>query len=114
MLVADDGNTHVGYSAAFDVSASNMPPVILQQPVNQTNFVHGSVTFAVRGDGTFPLAAQWNFNGTNGLGATNSSLILTNLQYDQAGVYSVTLSNAWGSLASSNVTLTVATHVPVA
>ena len=114
MLVADDANTHVGFSPAFDVSPSNMPPVILTQPANQTNYVHGSVTFAITGDGTPPLMCQWYLNGTNLLGATNSSLVLTNFQYDQAGLYHVTLSNAFGIVTSSNASLTVATHAPVA
>ncbi len=114
VLVADDGNTHVGYSAGFDVYPSNMPPVILTQPANQTNYVHGSVTFSVVGDGTPPLACQWNLNGTNIVGATNSSLVLTNLRYDQAGSCFASLSNAFGMVTSSKASLTVATHPPVA
>ena len=47
--------------------------------------------------GTPPLSYQWNFNGTNILGATNTALTLTNLQTSQAGNYTVTVNNAYGS-----------------
>lgn len=114
MLVADDGNTHIGYSSAFDIHPSNMPPVILTQPVSQTNYVHESVTLSMNGDGTPPFAYGWNHDGTNISEATNSSIVFTNLRYDQAGVYFVTMSNAFGIVSSSNAFLTVATHAPVA
>jgi outer membrane protein assembly factor BamB len=91
-----------------------MPPVVLAQPVNQTNFVHSSAVFAVTADGTSPLTYQWNFNGTNLPGATNASLTLTNLQYTQAGNYAVLVTNAFGAVTSSNAVLVVASHPPVA
>jgi uncharacterized repeat protein (TIGR01451 family) len=114
VLIADDGNADFGYSNPLNIYPSNMPPVVLTQSPSQTNYVFGSVAFAVTSDGTPPISYQWNFNGTNLLGATNSLLTLANIQYNQAGVYFVLLSNAYGTAPSSNVSVTVASHPPVA
>jgi hypothetical protein len=89
------------------------PPVILTQPPDQTVMVGGSATFNVTASGTLPLAYQWNFNGTNIVGATNTSLTLTNVQLYQAGNYTVLVTNAYGSILSSNAVLTVNLPPPV-
>ena len=69
--------------------------------------VGGTAIFTVTASGSTPLYYQWNWNGANILGATNSSLTLTNLQWGQAGIYSVTISNVIGSIISSNAILTI-------
>jgi hypothetical protein len=51
------------------------------------------------------LSYQWLFNGTNIAGATNASLTLTNAQFTNEGVYSVTVSNLVGVTISSNAAL---------
>jgi subtilase family serine protease len=107
VLRADDGNGHSGSSNPFDVVAPN-PPVILVQPTNQTVFLGVTVNFSVTASGTLPLSYQWNFNGTNISGATNTNLTLTNVQLNQAGNYTVIITNTWGSVTSSVATLTVA------
>ena len=86
---------------------SPTPPSIATQPANQTVFVGGSATFSVTASGIPPLSFQWNFNGTNISGATNTSLTLTNVQFNQAGNYAVLVTNAYGSILSSNAVLTV-------
>ena len=53
------------------------------------------------------VAYQWQFNTTNILGATNSSLTLSNIQLADAGNYSVVITNLGGSVTSSNAVLTV-------
>jgi N-acetyl-anhydromuramyl-L-alanine amidase AmpD len=81
-------------------------PVITTQPTNQTVLMGANATF-VAVVGNNPLAYQWRFNGSNIPGATNSSLTLTNVQFSDAGTYSLTTSNTVGSVTSSNATLTV-------
>ena len=70
-------------------------------------FVGGYVRFSVVATGPLPLTYQWSFYGTNIGGATNTSLILTNVQLSQAGNYTVLVSNVYGSTLSSNAVLTV-------
>ena len=82
-------------------------PVITSQPTNQTVTVGGTSTFSITASGAAPLSYQWNFNGTNLSGATNTSLTLTNVQWNQAGNYAVLVTNLYGSILSSNAVLTV-------
>ena len=107
VLTADDGNGHTGSSNPFDVAPADMAPVILMQPANQTVIVGRTVSFNVTADGTPPLNYQWNFSGTNIAGATNTTLTLTNVQLNQAGNYTVWVTNTYGSVLSSNAALTV-------
>jgi len=88
------------------------PPVITQQPTNQTVAVGGTATFTVAATGTPPLFYQWNFGGTNIFGTTNTVLTLTNAQLNQAGNYAVLVTNIAGSALSSNAVLTVTTAPP--
>lgn len=83
------------------------PPGIYAQPLNQNVFVGQAATFSVSATGTVPLAYQWNFKGTDIVGATTSQLVLTNVQMEQAGAYSVEITNTLGAVLSSNAELTV-------
>jgi len=98
-----------GYSYMNGVQiapAAPFSPVISVQPTDQGAYVGADVTFSVTADGWDSLSYQWAFEGTNILtGATSSSLTLTNVQLSQAGNYSVLLSNAYGSVTSSNALL---------
>ena len=87
-----------------------MPPTITIQPTNQTVTVGGTVTFSVTASGSPPLSYQWNFNGTDITGATNTTLTLTNVQLNQAGNYTMLVTNNYGSILSSNAALVVCAH----
>ncbi len=80
-------------------------PAITVQPVSQYNASSGAAFFWVMAAGLSPLSYQWQQDGTNIDGATNSLLMLTNLATSAAGVYSVTVSNALGTVTSANVEL---------
>jgi len=99
------------YSAgASGKCVTNTAPSILTQPTNNSAFSGTAISFSVAAAGTSPLTYQWIFNGTNDLlGQTTSSLPLANVQSSNAGNYSVTVSNAFGSITSSIATLTVLT-----
>jgi hypothetical protein len=84
-----------------------MAPAITTQPTNQTVLTGGTATFSVTASGTAPLSYQWQFYGTNIVNATNTTLILNNVQLNQTGNYSVTVSNIVGSTNSANAALTV-------
>jgi len=59
------------------------------------------------------FSCQWQRNGVNMEGATNSGLVLTNVQISDSAFYSVILSNAAGITVSSNATLTVLPAVSI-
>jgi alpha-tubulin suppressor-like RCC1 family protein len=84
-----------------------VPPSITAQPASCTNVVGATASFNVVADGTAPLIYQWQSNGTNLVDATNATLTLNNITPDQAGTYSVTVTNLAGSVTSSNAILSV-------
>ena len=88
-------------------------PSIITQPVSQAVLAGATAAFSVTAAGTPPLGYQWRLNGTNVAGGTGTSLILNNVQPAQAGNYSVRVTNAFGSVVSSNALLTV-NRLPVA
>jgi len=84
-----------------------VPPSILAHPTNQEVALNGSVVFYVTATGTAPLSYQWRKNGTNIPGANLSSYAINNASTNDAGVYSVIVSNSAGVAISSNATLVV-------
>jgi hypothetical protein len=77
------------------------------QPQNQTVPAGSSVNFATRPFGPV-LSYQWLYNGSNALaGATNSTLLLSNLTRSQSGNYAVLASNFAGVVLSESVSLEV-------
>ena len=50
---------------------------------------------------------QWSLNTTNIASATNATLTLTNVQFSQAGNYSVQVTNSFGATNSAIAVLTV-------
>jgi hypothetical protein len=83
------------------------PPAFVSQPSNSTARVGASITLSAAAAGSNPLAYQWQFDGNNVAGATNTLLTLTNIQLSSAGNYSVTVTNTLGSATSSNAVLKV-------
>jgi len=83
------------------------PPTILTQPESQTVAAGANVSLSVNASGFHPLSYQWLFDGTNLIGASNATLLLTNVQVSSSGTYAVVVSNAYGMAVSSNAVLTV-------
>ena len=100
-------------SAPPAVLTVNSRPIITQQPVSQTNTAGITATFGVTVVGTSPFGYQWRFQGANLTeggrfsGARSSLMTISNLQTNDAGSYSVVVSNAYGSVTSAVVSLTV-------
>jgi RHS repeat-associated protein len=98
-----------GAGKCTPTSPTNFPPSITQQPANLTITYGQSAVFSVQASGTAPLQYQWKRSGTNIPGATASFYFVPKPQVaDSGAVYSVIVSNAWGTATSSNATLTVA------
>ncbi len=121
----DDGtardNTGHGHDGVFSGDASaaallgsdplhstSKAPCITTQTRPQTAVTGSSVSWLVTAVGEAPLAYQWQRNGLSLADATNSSLTLTNLGRQQdAGTYSVIVSNAQGTAMSVSAPLNV-------
>jgi uncharacterized repeat protein (TIGR03803 family) len=83
--------------------------VILQQPQSQEVAAGDQVSFSVNIYGAAPLSYQWEENGVNLAGATNSSFTLTNVPAaDNGAQFVCVISNAQDVAISIPATLTVA------
>jgi hypothetical protein len=82
------------------------PPVFPGIPVNRTVACGATAYLRLMAVGAFPLSYQWNCNGTNIPDATNTVLVLTNVQPSQSGTcYTLTATNLFGSATSGPIKL---------
>ncbi len=68
---------------------------------------NGPVSLAITATGTAPLTYEWFRNGVSLPEQTNSTFHIAHAQLSDAGDYTVTISNARGSVTSSPATLRV-------
>ena len=87
-------------------------PVITAQPTNQTVTLGSTANFSAGVIGLPVLAYQWWFNGTNLPNATNLALSLSGVTTNQAGNYSLFVTNNLGSVTSAVAVLTVLVPPP--
>ena len=92
----------------FTVTVLKLPgPEILSRLPDISASVGQNVSLAVIAVGIGPLNYQWKYNAKSITGATNATLVLSNLKTNQAGSYYVTVSNGGGSTNSTVAALTV-------
>jgi pimeloyl-ACP methyl ester carboxylesterase len=99
--------TGTGISPIFTLDTRGVG--ITTPPQSQTVAASANVTFAVAVAGVPPFSYQWLFNGQTLAGQTAARLSLTNVQFANAGGYSVVVTNAYGSVTSAVAQLTVFT-----
>ncbi len=92
-----------------DIQVTAVPGTFLAIPQDQSVEVGAAVVFKARMiSRPQETTYQWFFQKTNALvGATNEVLKLTDIRYDQAGLYTVSVSNASITATSSPGILTV-------
>jgi PKD repeat protein len=93
--------------AARGAGKCPLPPTILS--VNPPSWYvneGATVAYTATAAGSPKLSYQWQHEGSDIIGATNSTLTLRHVAYAQAGTYTVTVSNLAG-MVSSNVTLRI-------
>lgn len=95
------------------VVTSSVPPAIYTQPAALTVAAGQSATLSVEVAGSRPLAYQWFKNDAAVAGATGASLRLLGAAVADAGVYRVTVSNSFGTVASASAALTVTTPLTI-
>ena len=83
------------------------PPVISTAPQPAEVFPNGTAYFYVAAGGPPPLTYQWQLDGTDISGATNSSLTEMDPAGANLGNYTVVVQNASGSVTSSPVSVTL-------
>jgi hypothetical protein len=103
------GNAYgtVTSSIAHLYVTSGVAPAITTNPASQTIAAGGSAVFTVAASGTTPMAYQWRFNSAAIAGATNKSYTVAPVGTNNAGGYSTTVANSYGSVTSQVATLTV-------
>jgi alpha-tubulin suppressor-like RCC1 family protein len=82
-------------------------PQILQPPVGLAAFTGRDVTLRGSAVGAQPLSYQWLFNGANVSGATNTSLVISNIQFAGAGNYQLAAGNSINTALSLPASVTV-------
>jgi len=89
-------------------SGAGVAPSIKAQPASQTVTAGQTATFSVTATGTAPLTYQWKKNNVAISGASLSSYTApATTSSDNGAQFTVTISNAAGTIASNAATLTV-------
>jgi hypothetical protein len=95
-------------SAVVEVVVNaSQPPEITLQPVSLTRLAGTTASFTVAATGSGNLRYQWQLGTTPIPNATNTTLVITNVQPANAGDYLVIVTNAFGTATSATATLTV-------
>jgi uncharacterized repeat protein (TIGR03803 family) len=111
VIVSNAAGVTVSSNALLTLVPS--PPVIVQQPTNQTVLPGQSAMFNVAAVGDTPYIYHWQSNGTNlanslkYAGVTTSSFAVSNVSSADAGTYSVVISNSLGFTNSTGAMLSV-------
>ena len=87
--------------------STNLPPVIVQQPMSQLASPGGTVTFSCAVESLSAYTNQWFFNGVALPNQTGATLTLNNIQMANSGSYSVLVGNSVGTTNSIAVRLSV-------
>lgn|GEM_PF-1392502 len=110
-VYARDASNYAGTDAGWldEVLFQGQPPNISAPPRNLVVVAGMDAAFTVAASGFAPLAYQWQFNGVDISGATNSRLTLASVTPIQAGNYGVMVSNSLGIASSKPAELTIVT-----
>ncbi len=109
----DDGNGNTNTCSTTVTVYDGNPPVIVSQPLSQTNNITTAATFTVVATGCTALSYQWYIGATPLANQTNSTLTLPAVGSADAGSYSVVITSAGGTTNSQAAVLTVLSQIPV-
>ena len=110
----DDGSAQ-GLDLAFalpvnqsgETALTSAPPIIVRQPASQTAPPGAAVQLYVDLFSDVTLAYQCSKDGEEMAGQTASTLIIPSVSSTDAGTYTVSITNANGTVVSNEATLTV-------
>lgn len=106
VIINTTGPTNSATSSAATLSVIQLPS-IATPPIDQSVAAGSNVVFSVVAGGAPPLSYQWSKDGRAIAGAANAVLSLTAVTNNDAGSYSVAVSNGVGTTTSRTVTLVV-------
>ncbi len=113
VIVSNSLGTATSAGATLTVNTVLTPPAITSQPANQFVYQGQNAQFSVAATGSAPLTYRWRRNGITlaesaHLAGTQSNLLaLVNAVTNDAGNYTVVITNNAGSITSRVATLTV-------
>jgi hypothetical protein len=115
--IADDGSYTVQLtnsmgtvtSAPAVVSIPQPPSITSVSPATATLTLGQTLALTAVATGTPPLAYQWFRNGTTIAGATSASYSIASITLAEAGTYTVSVTNSYGSATSSSLPVVVQT-----
>ncbi|HOC56685.1 MAG TPA: immunoglobulin domain-containing protein [Verrucomicrobiota bacterium] len=90
-----------------DENAMGALPTLSMAGLSRVVDAGGAVSLSVAANGMEPLTYRWQFNGNPIAGATTSQLTFSAAQLSNAGNYVCVVTNAYGSVTSRVMTLTV-------
>ncbi|QYM78983.1 immunoglobulin domain-containing protein [Horticoccus luteus] len=108
VTVTNAAGSTTSAAATLTVTTGPIAPTVDTPPASQTVGVGQSVTLNVTASGTAPFAYQWYKDGTLIDGATQAALVIPAVSAADAGVYTVAVTNAGGTVTSTAATLAVA------
>jgi hypothetical protein len=111
VIVSNSGASVTSSNATLTVVAGEPQILADIQPRTETAGDHLALSTEVFG--TQPLIYQWFLNSVAISGATNSSLVFSNLQSGEAGNYYVSITNIYGATNSSTVAVNVLSTPPL-
>ena len=94
-------------TSSFATITEVFGPGITAPPQNQVALVGGNAIFSVTASGTGPFYYQWYFGGALLPDQTNTTLVLNNVNTNNAGDYQVVVANLYASVTSSMAALSV-------
>ena len=108
VVVSNSTGSATSNAATLTVNAAGVGPSVTSQPADQSVTVGQTATFSVAATGTGPLSYQWQKNGANISGGTNSSYTTpATVSSDNGTKFQVIVKNALGWATSNAATLTV-------
>ncbi|MBI5424829.1 MAG: immunoglobulin domain-containing protein [Opitutae bacterium] len=115
VVVSNSAGSATSNGATLTVNSTSTAtaPSITTQPASVTVSTGQSATFSVAATGTAPLSYQWRKDGAAIAGATSASYTIAAVTSNDAGAYSVVVSNSAGTATSNSATLAFASTASI-
>ena len=103
------GNS-VSDSVVLTISGGATPASITQHPASVRRLPGTNAVFTVLAQGTQPITYHWRKDATPSALSSSATLTVSNLTVNDAGTYSVIVSNSAGTQTSSGAVLSIASR----